>query len=184
MRTGSIKELYLDELADLYDAEEQTILMLPRLRDAARTPELREALKRHCDETRLHLERLQLIFTHWGERQRPHPCAGLAGIVQEADDRVNGLPTGELRDAAIVAATLRIEHYEMAAYSSARLLARRLNRADEARLLQETLEEETRAVRRLTSISDAVRPEELAPVAIDAAPISTSATPPHGDKLR
>jgi ferritin-like metal-binding protein YciE len=94
------------------------------------------------------------------------------------------LTTGDLRDAAIVAATLRIEHYELASYCSARLLARRLNRADEARLLQETLEEESRAVRRLASIADAVPAEELVPVAIDGGATETSATPPHGDKLR
>jgi ferritin-like metal-binding protein YciE len=94
------------------------------------------------------------------------------------------LPSGELRDAAIVAAALRLEHYEMAAYSSARLLSRRLNRADETRLLQETLDEETRAVRRLISIADAAPVEALPPEAVPAMPVATNATPPHGDKLR
>jgi len=155
MAIGSLKDLYFDELGDLYDAEMQMIRELPRLVEAARAPELREALKKHCDESRLHLERLELIFTHWGERRRQKTCVGLAGIVQEADDRLNQEATDDARDAAIIGVAQRIEHYEMAAYGCARTYARRLNRPDEARLLQETLEEEGRADRRLTEIAEA-----------------------------
>ena len=155
MSLGSLKELYLDELADLYDAETQSIRALARLSDSARAPELREALTHHGQESRLHLERLQLIFTHWGERVTPRPCAAVAGIVQEADDRVNEATTPDVRDAAIVGAAQRMEHYEIAAYGCARTYARRLNRPDEARLLQETLDEEGRADRRLTEIAEA-----------------------------
>jgi ferritin-like metal-binding protein YciE len=153
MALGSLKDLYFDELSDLFDAETQMIRALPRLVEAARTPELREALKKHCDESRLHLERLELIFTHWGERRRAKACAGLAGIVQEADDRLNQAATGDVRDAAIIGVAQRIEHYEIAAYGCARTYARRLNRLDEARLLQETLDDEGRADRRLTEIA-------------------------------
>ena len=96
--------------------------------DSARAPELRDVLARHSQESRLHLERLQLIFTHWGERIRPKPCAAIAGIVQEADDRVNQATTPDVRDAAIVGAAQRMEHYEIAAYGCARTYARRLNR--------------------------------------------------------
>jgi len=155
MALASLKDLYFDELGDLYDAETQTIRTLPRLVEAARAPELREALKKHCDESRLHLERLELIFTHWGERRRSTPCAGLAGIVQEADERLNRAETDDARDAAIIGVAQRIEHYEMAAYGCARTYARRLNRLDEARLLQETLDEEGRTDRRLTEIAEA-----------------------------
>ena len=128
---------------------------LPRLAEAARAPELREALKKHCDESRLHLERLELIFTHWGQRQHQKRCAGLAGIVQEADDRLNQEATEDARDAAIIGVAQRFEHYEIAAYGCARTYARRLNRPDEARLLQETLDDEGRADRRLTEIAQA-----------------------------
>jgi ferritin-like metal-binding protein YciE len=154
MGLSSLKDLYFDELADLYDAETQIIRTLPRLVDAARAPELREALKKHCDESRLHLERLELIFTHWGERRRSSPCAGLSGIVQEADERLNEAATEDVRDAAIIGAAQRIEHYEIAAYGCARTYARRLNRLDEARLLQETLDEEGRTDRRLTELAE------------------------------
>jgi len=155
MAIGSLKDLYIDELGDLYDAETQMIRELPRFAEAARAPELREALKKHCDESRLHLERLELIFTHWGERRRSKPCAGLAGIVQEADDRLNQEATDDARDAAIIGVAQRMEHYEIAAYGCARTYARRLNRPDEARLLQETLDEEGRADRRLTEMAEA-----------------------------
>jgi ferritin-like metal-binding protein YciE len=131
------------------------IRMLPRLAEAARAPQLREALKKHCDESRLHLERLELIFTHWGERRRIKSCAGLAGIVQEADERLNQEATDDARDAAIIGAAQRIEHYEIAAYGCARTYARRLNRLDEARLLQETLDEEGRTDHRLSEIAEA-----------------------------
>jgi len=164
MSIGSLKDLYLDELCHLYDAETQMIRTLPRLAERAHAPELREALTRHSEESRHHLARLELIFTHWGERHHSKPCAGLAGIVQEADDRLNQKATDDARDAAIIGVAQRIEHYEIAAYGCARTFARRLNRLDEARLLQETLDDERRADRRLTemaeaSISDEVRNE-------------------------
>src|SRR3954470_18096089 len=155
MALASLKDLYFDELGDLYDAETQMIRTLPRLVEAARAPELREALRKHCDESRLHLERLELIFTHWGERRRSKACAGLAGIVQEADERLNQAETDDARDAAIIGVAQRIEHYEIAAYGCTRTYARRLNRLDEARLLQETLEEEGRIDRRLTDLAEA-----------------------------
>jgi ferritin-like metal-binding protein YciE len=155
MGIGSLKDLYLDELAGLYDAETQTIRALFRLADLARAPQLRNALTRHYDESRLHLERLELMFTHWGERRRVRASAGLAGIVQEADERLEEVSTDDARDAAIIGIAQRIEHYEIAAYGCARSYARRLNRTDEARLLQETLDEEGRADRRLTEIAEA-----------------------------
>ena len=155
MPIASLKDLYLDELGDLYDAETQMLRHLPRLAESAHASDLREALTKHCHESRLHLERPDLIFTHWSERQRSRPCAAFAGIVQEADDRLNQVTTDEARDAAIIGIAQRMEHYEIAAYGCARSYARRLNRLDEARLLQETLDEEGRIDRKLTALSDA-----------------------------
>src|SRR4029077_21243033 len=114
-----------------------------------------EALKKHCDESRLHLERLELIFTHWGEHRRTTSCAGLAGIVQKADARLTQAATDDARDAAIIGVAQRIEHYEIAAYGCARSYARLLSGLDEARRLQETLDEEGRADHRLTEIAEA-----------------------------
>jgi ferritin-like metal-binding protein YciE len=153
MDQGSLKDLYLDELGALYDAESQMLRALPRLSEAAHAPELRDALARHCREARLHMARIELIFTHWGERRPLRVSAGVAGIVQEADERLNQEATPDTRDAAIIGAAQRIVHYEIAAYGCVRSYALRLNRWDEARLLRETLDDGERADNCLSAIA-------------------------------
>src|SRR5438105_6344276 len=171
MAHASLKDLYLDELGDLYAAETQMIRAFPRWIDAARSPELRDLLSKHFVESRLHVERLQLIFPHWGERVPASLiCPGIAGIIQ-ADTRLNEHTTGDVRDAAIIGVAQRAEHYEIAAYGCARTYASRLNRPDEARLLQETLDEEGRADRHLTEIAQA-RISGDAPAEPDVTPAS------------
>jgi len=155
MAIQSLKDLYFDELGDLCDAEEQVERALARMAETARTPELRAALMRLVRESRFHLQRLELIFTHWGEARRPHQCEGMAAIVHENDHRLDELMADAARDAAIVGAAHRIAHYEIAAYAAARMYALRLNREDEARLLQETLDEEGRGDRAITAIAEA-----------------------------
>lgn len=155
MSLVSLKDLYVAELADLHDAESQALTVLPRLAEAARAPELCQLLVKHADESRLHLERLQLIFTRLGERAEGQRSLGVSGIVQETDERLNQPATDDARDAGIIGMVQRVEHYEIAAYGCARTYARRLNRPDEARLLQETLEEERRTDRRLTEMAEA-----------------------------
>jgi ferritin-like metal-binding protein YciE len=184
MANGALTEVYLAELSTLYDAEIQALRVLPRLRDAARSLKLREALARHCDETRLHVERLQLIFTHWGGQAGTGHSAGLAGIVQEADERLNEAATDDARDAIVIGLAQRLEHYEIAGYGCARIFARRLNRPDEARLLLETLEEEGRAARRISEVAESQAELELTGAMVEVRPGFHVATPPHGDKLR
>ena len=95
MALASLKDLYLDELGDLYAAETQMLRVLPRWIDAARAPELHDLLHKHYEESRLHLERLQLIFTHWGERAPvAGACPGMAGIVQEAEPQEHASSEG------------------------------------------------------------------------------------------
>jgi ferritin-like metal-binding protein YciE len=134
-------------------------------------------LSRHSEESRLHLERLDLIFTHWGVRRRPRVCAGLTGIVQEADDRVHAALTPDTRDAAIIGAAQRIEHYVLASYGSARTCARRLNRSDEARLLQETLNDENRTGERLAAIAESTVAEAAFAVGDEAVGDQLSRSP-------
>jgi ferritin-like metal-binding protein YciE len=155
MSLRSLKDLYLDELGVLYDAEGQMLRAIPRFIERVRAPALRHALDAHRLESRLHLDRLELIFTHWGERLAPRVCKGVMAIVQETDDRLDEPATHDARDAMIAGAVQRLEHYEIAAYGAARGYAMRLNRADEARLLQETLDEESRADRLLVDVLDA-----------------------------
>ena len=171
MSLGSLKDLYLDELSTLYDAELQLQRALPRLSEAAYAQELRETLTQQSRESRMHLERIELIFTHWGERRPFRSSAGLAGIVQEADERLNQEATPDARDAAIVGIAQRMKHYQIAGYSSVRSCALRLNRWDEARLLQETLDEEERDGGRLTAITESHLAEYARAAAAFAAPI-------------
>jgi Mn-containing catalase len=163
MGLASLTELYLDELSCLYDAEITVLRTLPRLGEATRTPQLRELLQRYCIESRMHLERLQLIFTHWGAPVSPRACIGMTGIVQEADERLSQAGSPGARDAAVIGAALRMGHYEIAAYGCVRSYALRLNRPDEARLLKETLNEDTRVDRRLSEIAAAAGGEDPPP---------------------
>ena len=177
MALTSLTALYLDELGDLYDAETQMLRTLPRWAERAHAPDLRAALTGHSQRSRLHLERLQLIFTHWGEAASPRACAGIAGIVQEADERLTRHATQEMRDAAIVGAARRVEHYEIASYECVRSYALRLNRSDDVRLLQETLNEEGRAERRLAELDgsefddDRQPPSHLPVLCVDSEPL-------------
>jgi ferritin-like metal-binding protein YciE len=168
MAIGSLKDIYLAELNALYEAALEVARVLPRLAEAADDAALRLALARHADDARMHRERLDPIFTHWGERHGSRRCAGLTGIVQEADERLHEAQTVEARDAAILGAAQQIQHYEIAAYACARTHARRLSRTDEARLLQETLNEEWRADRLYEAIAGAELP---GPAALPAADV-------------
>jgi ferritin-like metal-binding protein YciE len=152
MGLASWKDLYLDELGTLYDAERRIGRTVPRLSEAASAPDLRAVLETRRGESQLHIARIELIFTHWGERRPLRESAGLAGIVQEADERLHQELTPDARDAAIVGIVQRMDAYEIAGYGSARHWAIKLNRPDEARLLQETLDEEQRAAARLAAI--------------------------------
>lgn len=160
MGIGSLRDLYLDELFDVYDAEAQASRACARLTDSARAPALRGALARLAQESRLHLERLQLILTHWGEPVRICRCRAVEAIVQQADDRVHAAKTPAICDASILAAIRRIEYYEMAVYNCAQTSARQLNRMDDARLLQESLDDEERALERFTDIAEAPAKDE------------------------
>jgi ferritin-like metal-binding protein YciE len=168
MTTGSLSDVYLDELSALYEVELEIARVLPRFAEAARGTELRGALTQHAVDSRMHLERLDLIFTHWGTRHGSNRCTGLIGIVQEADERVHEAQTVEAREAAILGGAQRIAHYEIAAYACACTHARRLNRPDEARLLQETLTEKWRADRLYETIADERVPELAALQLFDA----------------
>jgi ferritin-like metal-binding protein YciE len=185
MPIGSLKDLYFEELADLYDAETQGIRTLPRLAEAARASELRDALIKHSEESRRHLSRLDLIFTHWSAPRPSKPCAGLSGIIQEVDERLSQETTDDMRDDAIIGVAQRIEHYEIAAYGCARTYARRLNRFDEVRLLQETLDEEHRTDHRLSEIAAAHSDDDGASAHELVMPPTRRESPslPHGHKL-
>jgi ferritin-like metal-binding protein YciE len=143
---NSLEDLFVLEIEDLYDAETRLTKALPKMAEAAHDQQLKSAFKSHLKETERHVERLEKIFNQLGKEPRRETCDGEEIINAEGDAAV--------KDAAIIGAAQRVEHYEIAAYGTARTLAQRLKQDEAARLLQETLDEESAADKKLTGIAE------------------------------
>src|ERR1700761_6687950 len=156
MSVGTFDELLVDELKDLYSAEKQIVRALPKIAKATTNPELRKALESHLEETKGQVERLEKIAEIVGKRLTGKTCAGMKGVLEEGSEVLEDTDKGEVRDAALISAAQRVEHYEMAGYGSARDFAKLLGLDDVAELLEETLEEEKNADKKLTAISEQV----------------------------
>jgi ferritin-like metal-binding protein YciE len=150
----SLKDLYVDQLRDLYDAEQQIARAMPRMIQASSSPDLRQTFERHLDETKFQVERLDLIFKKLGERPQGRHCRGIAGIIEEGDEFMQPGSAPDVSDAAIIASAQRVEHYEIAAYGCARTFADRLEDSYAAGLLQKTLDEEEAADQLLTDLAE------------------------------
>jgi ferritin-like metal-binding protein YciE len=155
MKLESLHDLYLSELSDLYSAEKQIVKALPKMIEKTESPELRQALENHLEETKGHVERLEQVFEMHGESPKRQKCKGMEGILAEGDEMVGHDATAAVRDAAIISAGQRVEHYEMAAYGTVRTYAEQLGHGRAAAVLQETLEEERAADETLTDIAKA-----------------------------
>src|SRR5882757_11113241 len=153
MSVGTMQELLIDELKDLYSAEKQIVKALPKLVKAASTPELQDALQSHLEETKGQVGRLEKIADLVGKKLTGKTCVGMQGVLEEGSEVIDETEEGKVRDAALIAASQRVEHYEMAGYGSARDFANTLGLSDVAELLEETLAEEKEADKKLTSIS-------------------------------
>jgi ferritin-like metal-binding protein YciE len=149
----SLNELYLLELSDLYSAEKQIVKALPKMIEKTESPELRQALEDHLEETRGHVERLEQVFEMHGESPQKEKCKGMEGVLAEGDELVGKDAIPAVRDAAIISAAQRVEHYEMAAYGTVRTWAEQLGYDKAAAVLQETLDEEEAADEKLTDIA-------------------------------
>jgi len=156
MSVGTLEELLIDELKDLYSAEKQIVRSLPKLAKAASTPELQEALQSHLEETKGQVERLDKIAEIVGKKLTGKTCAGMKGVLEEGSEVLQDVEAGNVRDAALIGASQRVEHYEMAGYGTARDFAKLLGLDDVVDLLEETLEEEKAADQKLTAISKSV----------------------------
>jgi ferritin-like metal-binding protein YciE len=152
-KVESLRELYVDELEDLYDAEQRIVKALPKVAEAASGSELRKALQHHLEQTRGHVQRLEQIFQALGEPAKGKKCDGMKGILDEGEDAIGDVDDAAVRDAAIIAAAQRVEHYEMAAYGTVRSWAEQLGDSRSASLLEQTLEEEKAADQKLTDIA-------------------------------
>jgi ferritin-like metal-binding protein YciE len=155
-------ELFVDELKDLYSAEKQITRALPKLVKAATSDELRQAFQSHLEETNGHVTRLEKAFEILGKSPKGKTCVGMKGVLEEGAEVLEDTDKGEVRDAGLISAAQRVEHYEMAGYGSARDFAKLLGQDEIAELLEETLEEEKAADKKLTSISVQVNAEAQA----------------------
>jgi len=156
MKPNSLHELYNEQLRDLYDAEQQIMKALPEMIDAASSSNLKSALTDHLKVTKSQTKRLEQIFTNLNEKPKGEKCKGMKGIIDEGGDLVDGIKDADVRDAAIIAAAQRVEHYEMAGYGTARTYATLLEEDQAADLLEQTLKEEKEADQRLTSLADEI----------------------------
>jgi ferritin-like metal-binding protein YciE len=159
MSVDTMQELLLDELKDLYSAEKQIVRALPKLAKASTSPELQQVLLQHLEETKGQVARLEQISQILGKKLTGKSCAGMKGVLEEGSEVLKDTDKGDLRDAALIAASQRVEHYEMAGYGSARDFAKQLGLSDVAQLLDETLAEEKTADKLLTSIARTVNKE-------------------------
>lgn len=151
---NSLQDLMVEELKDIYNAEQQLLEAIPKLAKAVTTPSLERALTHHREQTEQQVERLQQIFDTLGERPTGKKCKGMEGIVREGSEALDGGADSAVRDAHIIGAAQRVEHYEIAAYGTAIAHAELLGHDDVARLLRESLDEEMEADRKLTEIAE------------------------------
>src|ERR1700755_136100 len=153
MSVETMQELLIDELKDLYSAEKQIVRALPKLAKAATSPDLKQALTNHLKETEGQVSRLEQIAEIVSKKLTGKTCVGMKGVLEEGSEVLEDTDKGTVRDAAMIAAAQRVEHYEMAGYGSAREFAKMLGLSEVASLLEETLEEEKAADKLLSSIA-------------------------------
>ena len=142
MEMDTLQELYVEELKDLWSAENQILKALPRMVKAASHPKLKKAFAKHEKQTRVHVTRLERICKQLGESPRGKKCVGMEGLIQEGVDLIKEKPDADVLDAGLISAAQHVEHYEMAGYGTCRTWARTLGYESQALLLQTTLDEE------------------------------------------
>jgi ferritin-like metal-binding protein YciE len=156
MSVNTMQELLIDELKDLYSAEKQIVKALPKIIKAVSTPELQQGLSLHLEETKGQVTRLEKIGEMLGKKLTGKTCVGMKGVLEEGSEVLADTDKGLVRDAALISACQRVEHYEMAGYGSAREFAKLLGESEVAALLDETLAEEKNADKTLSVASKQV----------------------------
>jgi ferritin-like metal-binding protein YciE len=157
---SELHELFLDELADLLNAETQLTKALPKMAAAAQSEELREAINSHLEETRGHVDRLKQVFKSVDESPKSKTCKAMKGLLEEGSELLQELKGKSSIDAGIIAAAQKVEHYEIASYGSVRAWAEEMGHSTAVRLLTQTLEEEDAADEKLTEIAEGLANEK------------------------
>ena len=149
----SLKDVLEEQLEDLHSAETQLVEALPKMAQAAQHDELREAFQHHLEETRGHVKRVEEALGELGVSNPTEVCKGMKGLIAEGEETIQMEGDSTAKDAALIAAAQRVEHYEIAAYGTARTLSKQLGLSDAASLLDETLDEESDADKLLTKLA-------------------------------
>jgi ferritin-like metal-binding protein YciE len=150
----SFEALFLDQLQDLYDAERRLTKALPKMADAAHHPSLKVAFQQHLQETHAQVERLERVFQLLGHKAEGKSCPAMIGLLDEGHEVIAAKGDPDVKDAALIAAAQRTEHYEIAGYGTARTFAQRLGHEEAARLLQESLKEEKAVDEKLSLLAE------------------------------
>lgn len=152
---SALKELFVDELKDIYWAEQHLVKALPKMSKGATSDELKKTIEEHLGQTENHVTRLEKVFESIGEKARAVKCEAMDGLLKEADELLKETEKGtEVRDVAIISAAQKVEHYEIASYGTMRTLATTLGYSEAAGLLEETLKEEKTADSLLTEVAE------------------------------
>ena len=150
----SLESLFQDQLQDLYDAEQRLTQALPKMAGAAHNPSLKSAFQQHLRETQNQVSRLERVFQSMGWPAKASTCYAMKGLIEEGSEMIDATGDPDVKDAALIAAAQRVEHYEISGYGTARTFAQRLGRRDAAQILQETLNEESATDKKLTQLAE------------------------------
>jgi ferritin-like metal-binding protein YciE len=156
MKIETMEDLFLEQVEDLYDAERRLTKALPKMAEAAASQSLRQAIESHLMETEGHVTRLEKIFRSLGQDAKGKTCDAIKGLISEGEDLIGDIDQSALRDAGIIASANRVEHYEIAAYGSARTFAEILGLGEASTLLDQTLQEEKMADQKLTQLAESM----------------------------
>jgi ferritin-like metal-binding protein YciE len=156
MKFESLHDLYINELHNLYNAENQIVKAMPKMIESAHAVDLRNALNEHLQQTHEQVRRLQQVFQLHHEEAKGQKCKGMEGLIEEGKDMLRHEENADVRDAAIIAAAQKMEHYEMASYGAVRTWARQMGHTEAVDLLQRTLDEEGESDKRLTQIAQSL----------------------------
>lgn len=154
MKIQTFEDLFHHDLKDLYDAEHQLLDALETMAEKASSQDLKRAFKSHRKETEVQIQRLEKVFEEFGKKPQRKKCEAIKGLIEEAEELIEDVQTSEVLDAALCAAAQKVEHYEMAGYGAARTYAGMLGLEQAAQLLQETLDEEGEANKKLMTAAE------------------------------
>jgi ferritin-like metal-binding protein YciE len=157
MQASELKEIFVNELKDIYSAETQLVKALPKMAKAAGSNDLRSGFEKHLEQTKEHVARLEQIFKGLEEKPTGKKCAGMEGLIEEGGEAIDEDYEGEAKDAILIGAAQRVEHYEIAAYGTVRAMAEKLGERQAVTLLSKTLQEEKDTDEKLTQLAEKMK---------------------------